>query len=173
MVQHGQIHFGDPGNSLPKHVRLEAETRGYADALEPLSLLVTPSDIDLAFQEVAQGNGAACVMAQAGRRLGARWVYFYRTTAWVDLGEGPFFRFETSSEIYSKVIKPFDDFDREAVLPGLYHLIGVRPSSRIEAKRVAVKANRDRVEAGGEVRSDRDVKRSNSYLGRVVMGALA
>lgn len=116
------ITFKEPGNNLPKWVRKAAESRGYGDSKQPLSLFIQDDDINEAFDCAAQGNGSACVMAQAGKRIGARAVYFYRTTAWVDFGTGPIVRFECSKQIYANVIEPFDRGDREGIAPGIYHL---------------------------------------------------
>ena len=84
-----EVIYKEPGNGLPQWVKDVAVKRGYGDALDPISLYVTEEDIDEAFRCAAMGNGAKCVMAQAGQRLGAKSVYFYRTTAWFDFGTGP------------------------------------------------------------------------------------
>lgn len=125
----------EPGNNLPKFVRESAATRGYGDATETLSLFVQRGDVDEAFACAAQGNGSACVMAQAGTRIGAKAVYFYRTTAWVDFGDGPIVRFKTSRSIYENVIKPFDEGDRSNVMPGIYHLTPPTPSNTLTSRR--------------------------------------
>lgn len=125
----------EPGNNLPKWVRQQATTRGYGDAQGPLSLYIQEGDIAEAFTCAAQGNGAACVMAQAGKRIGAKSVYFYRTTAWVDFGAGPIVRFRTSGQIYKNVVEPFDRGDRDAITPGIYHLAPPTPSTTLSYER--------------------------------------
>jgi hypothetical protein len=117
-----QIIRQKPSNGLPEWVKERAAVRGYGDALEPLSLIVNEDDIDKAFASAAHGDGSECVMAQAGQRLGAEEVYFYRTTVWVDFGVGPIRRFVTSKAIYNNIIEPFDRGDREAIAPGIYHI---------------------------------------------------
>ena len=133
------VTYKDPRNSLPKFVREAATTRGYGDATQPLSLFIQDGDVAEAFACAAQGNGSACVMAQAGKRIGAKAVYFYRTTAWVDFGSGPIVRFQTTKSIYDNVIAPFDAGDRERVMPGIYHL--TPPSS---ARGLAVRREREK-----------------------------
>lgn len=129
------ITYREPGNNLPKFVREAATTRGYGDATQTLSLFIQGDDIAEAFACAAQGNGSACVMAQAGKRIGAKAVYFYRTTAWVDFGDGPIVRFKTSKAIYDNVIAPFDEGDRSRVLPGIYHLTPFSRSRNLAALR--------------------------------------
>lgn len=129
------ITYKNPGNNLPKFVRKAAETRGYGDATQTLSLFVQETDIGEAFSCAAQGNGSACVMAQAGTRIGAKAVYFYRTTAWIDFGHGPIVRFKTSKSIYDNVIAPFDKGNRSEVLPGIYHLTPPVPSKTLSGMR--------------------------------------
>lgn len=118
-----EVYYDKPGATLPKWVRETAESRGYGDSAQPLSLYINDDDVSEAFACAAQGNGSSCVMAQAGRRIGAKSVYFYRTSAWVDFGTGPLVRFHTSSAIYNNVIEPFDRGDRDSVAPGIYHLM--------------------------------------------------
>ncbi len=125
----------EPGNNLPKWVREAAESRGYGDSQQPLSLFIQDDDIAEAFACAAQGNGSACVMAQAGKRIGARSVYFYRTTAWVDFGSGPIVRFKCSKQIYANVISPFDRGDRDAIAPGIYHLTPPNASGKLSRLR--------------------------------------
>ncbi len=125
------ITYKEPGNNLPKWARQAAVTRGYGDSQQSLSLFIQDGDIAEAFDCAAQGNGSACVMAQAGKRIGARSVYFYRTTAWVDFGVGPIVRFKCSQQIYQNVIAPFDRGDRDAIAPGIYHLTPPQPSGRL------------------------------------------
>ena len=122
-IKVAKTYYNKPGAMLPKWVREIAESRGYGDSTQPLSLYINAGDIEEAFACAAQGNGSSCVMAQAGRRIGAKSVYFYRTTAWVDFGEGPLIRFATSNSIYRNVIEPFDQGDRESIAPGIYHLM--------------------------------------------------
>lgn len=137
-----EITHKEPGNGLPKWVKEAAAIRGYGDSLDPLSLFVTENDIDEAFSCAAQGNGAKCVMAQAGQRLGAKAVYFYRTTAWVDFGTGPILRFKTSNSIYNNIIDPFDKGTRENVLPGVYPLTPPTNSGSLKRRRQYVKTTR-------------------------------
>lgn len=147
-------------NGLPRFVREAAEERGYGDATQPLSLYIHEGDIGEAFACAAQGDGSRCVMAQAGKRIGAKAVYFFRGKAWVDFGEGPIVRFQTSRAIYSNVIEPFDKGDRDGVRPGIYHLIppsksrqlGVdradgrkRPRGKSDGSRAVVHAHTERV----------------------------
>lgn len=129
------ITYKNPGNNLPKFVREAAETRGYGDSTQTLSLFVQQDDVSEAFACAAQGNGSSCVMAQAGTRIGAKAVYFYRTTAWIDFGDGPIVRFQTSKAIYTNVIAPFDDGDRDRVKPGIYHLTPFSPSNSLAGHR--------------------------------------
>jgi hypothetical protein len=124
-----------PGNGLPTWVKDKAEARGYGDALDPLSLYITDDDINAACDAVAQGDGSQCVMAQAGQRLGAEAVYFYRTTAWIDFGSGPILRFLTSKSIYRNVIEPFDSGDRAAITGGVYPLTPARRSKSLKRRR--------------------------------------
>lgn len=132
----------NPGNNLPKFVRKAAATRGYGDATQTLSLFIQHDDINEAFACAAQGNGSACVMAQAGKRIGAKAVYFYRTSAWVDFGEGPIVRFKTTKSIYDNVIAPFDDGDRDRVRPGIYHLTPFTASMTLAGMRGRDKSRR-------------------------------
>lgn len=141
-IEVANLHHDKPGASLPRWVREAAQTRGYGDSAQPLSLYINPDDIDEAFACAAQGNGSACVMAQAGRRIGAKSVYFYRTTAWVDFGIGPIVRFKTSQQIYSGVIEPFDRNDRQAIVPGIYHLMPPTKGERIGCDRGRRKKDR-------------------------------
>jgi hypothetical protein len=137
-----EITYKEPGNGLPKWVKEQAATRGYGDSLDPITLFVTEDDINAAFDCAAQGNGSQCVMAQAGQRLGAKVVYFYRTTAWIDFGTGPILRFRTANAIYRNVIEPFDRGDRDAVEGGVYHLMPPRDSSSLKRRRQYEKSNR-------------------------------
>lgn len=130
----------EPGNNLPKFVREAAEERGYGDATQTLSLFIQDGDITEAFACAAQGNGSACVMAQAGKRIGARAVYFYRTTAWIDFGDGPIVRFKTTKAIYDNVIAPFDKGDRSRVQPGIYHLTPFTASRTLSGMRARPKS---------------------------------
>jgi hypothetical protein len=122
-------------NNLPRFVREAAEDRGYGDATQPLSLYIHEGDIGEAFHCAAQGDGSMCVMAQAGKRIGAKAVYFYRTKAWVDFGAGPIVRFQTSRAIYNNVIEPFDRGEREEVRPGIYHLTPPTKSRQLSRER--------------------------------------
>lgn len=159
----------EPGNNLPRWVREAAVSRGYGDSRQPLSLFIQDDDIAEAFACVAQGNGAACVMAQAGKRIGARSVYFYRTTAWVDFGVGPIVRFECSKQIYQNVIAPFDRGDRDAIAPGIYHLTPPRPSQGLSHKRkMAAKQPHHHAPGGRNEDGSRSVV---AHTERVVMAA--
>lgn len=158
---------GAPGNGLPIWVRQAAEQRGYGDATAPLSLFITEDDVNNAFIEVAHGNGSACVMAQAGTRIGAKHVYFYRTTAWVDYGTGPIVRYQTSSDIWTHIIRPFDKGHRKSVRPGLYHLLPASDGKTLKAERVrTAKQKRTRQDEGGKSRPSTTPR---PYMGRVVM----
>lgn len=154
-------------NSLPQFVREAAEERGYGDATQTLSLYINEGDINEAFACAAQGNGASCVMAQAGMRIGAKAVYFYRTTAWVDFGDGPIVRFKTSSAIYNNVIDPFDKGEKEAVRPGIYHLTPPEKSRQLGCDRAGGRR-------GGRKGKNLDGSRSSvtqAHTERVVMAS--
>lgn len=151
--------------NLPKYLREAVATRGYGDATQPLSLYIHEGDIGEAFACAAQGNGAACVMAQAGTRIGAKAVYFYRTTAWIDFGTGPVVRFSTSKAIYNNVIAPFDEGKREDVLPGIYHLTPPSP-----AKSLGKDRNRERNRRGVTPDGSRS-PRIQAHTERVVMAS--
>lgn len=153
--------------NMPRFLREAITNRGYGDATQPLSLYIHEGDISEAFACAAQGNGAACVMAQAGTRIGAKAVYFYRTTAWIDFGSGPVVRYSTSKAIYNNVIAPFDEGKREDVLPGIYHLTPASPSELLGK-------NRDRKRARRGVTPDGSRSpRIQSHTERVVMAARA
>jgi hypothetical protein len=137
-----EITYKAPHNGLPQFVKDAAAERGYGDALEPLHLIVTETDIAVACDAQAHGNGAACVMAQAGSRLGAKSVYFYRTTAWVDYGIGPILRFLCPKSIHANVIEPFDRGDREAIVPGQYPIIPPTKEKSLKRRRQYSKTNR-------------------------------
>lgn len=159
------------GGGLPKFVREAAESRGYGDATQPLSLYIHAGDIAEAFDCAAQGDGSMCVMAQAGKRIGARSVYFYRTTAWVDFGEGPIVRFQTSRAIYNNVIAPFDEGDRDAIQPGIYHLTPPMKCKQLGVDRTGGKPERRKS-------SDRNLDGSrapvaHAHTERVVMASRA
>lgn len=170
------ITYKEPGNNLPRFVREAAAERGYGDATQTLSLFVQRDDINEAFACAAQGNGSACVMAQAGRRIGAKAVYFYRTTAWVDFGEGPIIRFKTSKAIYDNVIAPFDDGDRSRVMSGIYHLTPFTSSMNLAGRRAKQEKQRAN---GGKPKppADREIVPRNAVIQahteRVVMASLA
>lgn len=171
-IQVENITYKAPGNGLPKFVREAAATRGFGDTKQTLSLFVNERDIAEAFACAAQGNGASCVMAQAGTRIGAKSVYFFRTSAWVDFGEGPIVRFQTSKSVYRNVIEPFDRGDREHVIPGIYHLTPPTPSKDLAAGRAREEARR----ASGHkaTRSNKDGSKSprvQSHTERVVMAS--
>lgn len=165
-IKADQLTHKAPGNGLPKWVKEAAAERGYGDALEPLSLIVTEDDITEAFDCAAHGDGAHCVMAQAGQRLGAKSVYFYRTTAWVDFGTGPILRFTTSHSIYKNIIEPFDKGDREGIAPGHYPLTPPRNSKSLKRRREYEKTNRQNRE------QNRD-RKIITHTERVVMAAQA
>lgn len=166
------ITFKAPGNGLPKFVREAAETRGFGDATAALSLFVNEHDISEAFACAAQGNGSSCVMAQAGARLGAKSVYFFRTTAWVDFGEGPIVRFQTSKSIYNNVIEPFDRGDRERVVPGIYHLTPPKPSRDLASCRAREERRRENGDRSPSNKRDGSkAPRAQSHTERVVMAS--
>lgn len=156
-----------PGNGLPKWVREAATTRGYADALEPTGLIVNQRDINAACNAKAKGNGAMCVMAQAGRRMGAESVYFYRTTAWVDFGTGPIVRFQASKSVYNNVIKPFDKGDNDAIAPGYYPLTPPCDSNSLKRRRQYAKTSKTKSGRGS------GKKEVVAHTDRVVMAAQA
>jgi hypothetical protein len=162
------VTYKEPGNNLPKWVREAAVTRGYGDSQQPLSLFIQDADIAEAFACAAQGNGSACVMAQAGKRIGAQSVYFYRTTAWVDFGKGPIVRFKCSKQIYENVISPFDHGDRDAVAPGIYHLTPPTSSGRLSVRREQDAKKRATNPAGKQPDVTRGVV---AHTERVVMAA--
>lgn len=160
-----EVYYNKPGATLPRWVRETAESRGYGDSTQPLSLYINADDIDEAFSCAAQGNGSSCVMAQAGRRIGAKSVYFYRTTAWVDFGEGPLVRFRTSNSIYNNVIEPFDRGERESVAPGIYHLMPPSKGSSIARSRGRARSKK----RSGEGRAASPV----AHTERIVMASQA
>lgn len=166
------ITYKAPGNGLPKFVREAAEERGFGDATQTLSLFVNEHDISEAFACAAQGSGSSCVMAQAGTRLGAKAVYFFRTTVWVDFGEGPIVRFKTSKSVYNNIIDPFDRGDRDHVIPGIYHLTPPSASGNL----AAIRAREERRRANGTKNpaGKKDGSRSpqaQSHTERVVMAS--
>lgn len=151
--------------NLPRFVREAAAERGYGDATQPLSLYIHEGDIGEAFDCAAQGDGSMCVMAQAGKRIGAKSVYFYRTMAWVDFGQGPIVRFQTSRAIYNNVIEPFDKGARDEVQPGIYHLTPPSPCRSL---------GRDRERARNRPGVNLDGSKSpvaHAHTERVVMAA--
>lgn len=152
-------------NNLPRFVREAAEKRGYGDATQPLSLYIHDGDIGEAFNCAAQGDGSSCVMAQAGKRIGAKSVYFYRTMAWVDFGHGPIVRFQTSRAIYNNVIEPFDKGDREGVRPGIYHLTPPNKARQLNNRR-----KRDRNRNGKKLDGSRSTV-AHAHTERVVMAS--
>lgn len=137
-----EITYKEPGNGLPKWIKEAAVTRGYGDALEGITLFVTENDITAAFDCAAQGNGSKCVMAQAGKRLGAEAVYFYRTTVWIDFGTGPILRLIAPKSVYKNVIEPFDRGDRDAIEAGLYPLTPPHNSRSLKRRREYEKTER-------------------------------
>ena len=163
-----EIRYDKPGNNLPKWVKEQTAERGYGDALQPISLFVTEDDINSAFDCAAQGNGDSCVMAQAGKRLGAKQVYFYRTTAWLDFGSGPIVRYLTSKSIYNNVIDPFDRGDRQAVSGGVYPLIPPPESQSLRKRR---QHNKNRTEK--KAATPRAKKSVVMHTDRVVLAAQA
>lgn len=165
------ITYRDPRNSLPKFVREAAAERGYGDATQTLSLFIMDDDVREAFACAAQGNGSACVMAQAGKRIGAESVYFYRTTAWVDFGSGPIVRFHVSKSIYDNVIAPFDEGDRDRVLPGIYPLTPFAHGRGLAVRREREKGYRpDRRGRNTEMDGSR-APRVQAHTERVVMAS--
>lgn len=166
------ITYDAPRNGLPKFVRQAAGERGYGDATQALSLFVNEQDIEEAFSCAAQGNGSSCVMAQAGTRLGAKAVYFFRTTVWVDFGDGPIVRFNTSKSIYNNVIDPFDKGNRDRVRPGIYHLTPPSASRSLAACREREEQRRatgDKNPPGKKTGSK--LPRVQSHTERVVMAS--
>lgn len=151
--------------NLPRFVREAAAERGYGDATQPLSLYIHEGDIGEAFDCAAQGDGSMCVMAQAGKRIGAKSVYFYRTMAWVDFGTGPIVRFQTSRAIYNNVIDPFDKGNREDVQPGIYHLTPPSPGKALGKDR-----NRKRDRRGKNLDGSRTPV-AHAHTERVVMAS--
>lgn len=151
--------------NLPRFLRDAAGQRGYGDATQTLSLFIHEGDIGEAFDCAAQGDGSMCVMAQAGKRIGAKAVYFYRTMAWVDFGAGPVVRFQTSRAIYNNVIEPFDKGDRESVEPGIYHLTPPNPSKSLGKDR-----NRNRNRGGKNLDGSRSPI-AHAHTERVVMAS--
>jgi hypothetical protein len=121
-IREKDITYQAPGNGLPDWIKEQAESRGYADAVEDISLIVKPEDIKTALDCAAHGDGSHCVMAQAGLRLGAKAIYFYRTTAWIDFWTGPIQRFTIPNLVRRNIIAPFDANDRENIQPGCYPL---------------------------------------------------
>jgi hypothetical protein len=167
-IKVAEITYKEPGNGLPKWVKEAAAERGYGDALEPVSLYITDADIAAAFDCAAHGDGSKCVMAQAGTRLGAKSVYFYRTTAWVDFGTGPILRFQTSKAIYNNIIDPFDRGDQDAVSGGVYPL--TPPSHSRSLKRGREYQNKHRNEKPATPSYRKDVI---AHTDRVVMASQA
>lgn len=167
------ITYKAPGNSLPRFVREAAAERGYGDAKQTLSLFVQDGDVSEAFSCAAQGNGSACVMAQAGKRIGAKAVYFYRTTAWIDFGYGPIVRFKTSKAIYDNVIAPFDEGDRDRVLPGIYHLTPPTQANTLAGRRGYEQKKREAgiTNPSGRIKDGSRSHRIQSHTERVVMAA--
>jgi hypothetical protein len=159
---HGPVTHREPGNGLPKWIKKIAASRGYADSLGQLSLYVTEEDVDNAFNATGQGNGFECVMAQAGRRLGAESVYFYRTTAWVDFGKGPILRFTIPKSVNRNIIDPFDKGKRGQIVPGLYPLTPPCKSQSLTERR-----HYDRTGRKGPPRKGR--KRTIVHTERVVL----
>jgi len=154
----------NPGNNLPRFVREAAAERGYGDATQTLSLFVQDHDIGEAFSCAAQGNGSACVMAQAGTRIGAKAVYFYRTTAWIDFGYGPIVRFKTTKAIYENVIAPFDEGDRDRVKPGIYHLTPFSESTNLAGSRAQEAKQKER----GYIRPAADARKTDGSRSSVI-----
>ena len=170
-IRVGEITHKEPGNGLPKWVREAATERGYCDAEDPLSLFVNERDIKEAFSCAAQGNGAKCVMAQAGQRLGAESVYFYRSTAWVDFGgDFPILRFKTTKSIYNNIIDPFDRGDRDAVIAGIYPLTPPTGSHKLERRR---EYNKNRTGRSHNRRDGDEQRRPVAHTERVVMASRA
>lgn len=152
--------------ALPRFLRDAATERGYGDAMQPLSLYIHEGDVTAAFDCAAHGDGSMCVMAQAGKRIGAKAVYFYRTVAWVDFGQGPVVRFRTSRSIYNNVIEPFDRGDREGILTGIYHLVPPSASKTLDYDRQRLRGR------SGPTGVVRDGSRSVlAHTERVVMAA--
>jgi hypothetical protein len=156
-----------PQNNLPKWVKEIAVERGYGDAKHPITLVINEQDIQKACDAQAHGNGAKCVMAQAGKRLGAERVYFYRTTVWIDWGSGPIQRFQTTKSIYNNVIEPFDRGDHDAIAAGNYALTPPKPSNSLGSRKPYKKRGRKQQNPG-----DRS-KTPVSHTERVVLASQA
>lgn len=154
---------------LPKWIRAEAASRGYGDAAEPLSVIVKEADVTEAFACLAQGNGSACVMAQAAKRIGAENVYFFRRTAWVDFGTGPFVRYNTTGAIYRNVIEPFDRGEQSEIVPGIYHLKPSGPGHSLSGRK---KINARRTDRTGESNRSTGERKIKAHTERVVAAAL-
>jgi hypothetical protein len=166
-LKYGEVTRKRPSNGLPPFVKEIAVKRGYADSKEPLSLYVTEDDIDQAYAGAGRGNGTKCVMAQAGKRLGAKNIYFYRTTAWIDFGSGPILRFSIANSIQRNIIDPFDNGKRKEIIPGLYPLMAPRPSNSLrERRKVAKKHSR-------KTSSSNPKKVVLAHTDRVVLAATA
>jgi hypothetical protein len=99
------------------------------DATKPCTLNVLPKDIEGARPE----NGAKCVAARCVKRaLGAKHVYFYRTTAYILFGDGrPVERFVTSGALLRNVIHPLDTGKLGRIKPGRYDLLPPPESYRL------------------------------------------
>lgn len=165
------ITYRNPGNNLPQFVREAAEKRGYGDSTQTLSLYVQADDVNEAFACAAQGNGSSCVMAQAGTRIGAKAVYFYRTTAWIDFGEGPIVRFKTGKSIYDNVIAPFDDGDRERVQTGIYHLTPFSDATSLAGRRQYEKVTKNRKHPAGKKKTGERSSVIQAHTERMVMAS--
>lgn len=165
--KHGEVTHKRPGNGLPNFIKDMAVKRGYADSSEPLSLYVTEDDIDQAYMSAGRGNGFKCVMAQAGMRLGAKSLYFYRTTAWIDFGTGPILRFTIADSIQRNIIEPFDNGKREDIESGLYPLLAPTPSKSLRGRRKYDKKHSKRKKEG----SSGTKKKVLAHTERVVLAS--
>jgi len=141
---HGPVFYSDPGNGLPDWVRTVMQTRGLTDSEEALTLIVQEDDVVKAITCAGEGDGDSCVMAQAAKRLGAKNIYFYRSTAYVDFGIGPVRRYAVTSEIKNSVIKPFDANEYGQIEPGSYNLEPPEKWLTMEGKRETAKRRRAR-----------------------------
>ena len=166
--KHGEVTYKRPGNGLPDFIKDVATKRGYADSLIALSLYVTEDDIDQAYTSAGRGNGFKCVMAQAGTRLGATNIYFYRTTAWIDFGTGPILRFTIADSIQRNIIDPFDNGKRKDIKSGFYPLTAPTPSHSLHGRRKYGKRHDSKKKNGDSITPKKKVLR---HTDRVVLAS--
>jgi hypothetical protein len=111
-------------SSLPKWLR----EREKVDASQGCTVNVTDGDIERAKPQ----NGAHCALARCAKRaFGARHAFFYRSTGYVEFGDGrPVERFVPSKPLFHDVIAPLDAGRFKAIKPGRYELLPPPPSRR-------------------------------------------